>query len=318
MATSALAYASYTAAEHFHFSGAIAVVAAALTAGRAIRRSLTPHSQIAIHSFWEYAAFGVNTFLFLSIGLGTRLESLLSHLPKALLALVCVFAGRALAVYLPFLFLRRVRPVQAISVRWQHAFVLGNIKGALSIALALGLPAQTPMRDLLIDVTFGAVLVSLLAQGLTLPRALRWLGLSAEDPIATTVAEQQGLLVAARSAKRELESLHDEGFVPRAAFERLRSDYQITIAASERELRKLHEQHLAEGARLLLATRRRLMDAERTAIAAARRTGLLPASAAERLLRRIEGRMIEVEQVLSEHGGSDAAPARAEEKGGAS
>ena len=70
------------------------------------------------------------------------------------IAVACVFAGRAVAIYLPFFFLGWMRPAQAVPPRWQHVFVIGNIKGALSIALALGLPRDTPFRSLLVDVAF--------------------------------------------------------------------------------------------------------------------------------------------------------------------
>jgi len=52
------------------------------------------------------------------------------------------------------------------------------LRGALTIALALGLPPETPQRDLLIVMAFGVVLFSLVVQGLTLPLRLRQLGLS--------------------------------------------------------------------------------------------------------------------------------------------
>ena len=85
------------------------------------------------------------------------------------------------------------------------------------------------------------------------------------------MAEQQAQLIASRAARAELEALHAQGLVPRAAYEHLRSEYQVNIAEAERELRRINEQHLAQGARILLAVRRRLIDAERTALLAARR-----------------------------------------------
>ena len=80
----------------------------------------------------------------------------------------------------------------------------------------------------------------------------------------------------ARAARRELESLRAAGHVPQAVFEQLQSAYQATIAQSERELRRLYEQNLAHGARALLATRRCLIDAERTAVVEALRGKLIP------------------------------------------
>ncbi|MDY7227761.1 cation:proton antiporter [Hyalangium rubrum] len=298
MATTALAFSSFVLAEQFHFSGAIAAVTAGLAVGVTLRRAVSPQSQVAIHTFWEYAAFGVNTFLFLSVGLTTRPEVLLSYLPETGIAFACVLVGRAVAIYIPFLLLRWLRPAASIPLRWQHVFLIGNIKGALSIGLVLGLPANTPSRELLVAVAFGVTFFSLVGQGLLLSKALRRMGLIEEDPVALHVAEHQGRLIASRAAHHELEDLHEQGLVPRAAYEHLRSDYQVNIARAERELRRLNEQHLAQGARSLIAVRRRLIDAERTALQGARRNGLIPDAMAEEMLARLDQRTLELEHAL--------------------
>src|SRR5215469_17197090 len=221
MATTALAFAAFVGAEELHVSGAIAGVTAGLTVGATVRKTLSPTSQVTLDSFWEYVAFGVNTFLFLSVGLSTSPGTLFSAAPQTAVAVACVLAGRAVAIYLPFLFLRWLQPSQAVPFRWQHVFVLGNIKGALSIALVLGLPKDTPFRTLLVDVAFGVTFISLVAQGLFLGRALNLLGLIRRDPLASAVAEQQAKLVSARAAHAELETLLANGMLPRMAYERL-------------------------------------------------------------------------------------------------
>ena len=305
MATTALAFAAFVGAEELHVSGAIAGVTAGLTVGATARRTLSPSSQVAIHSFWEYMAFGVNTFLFLLVGLSSNPATLLASAPQTAIAVACVFAGRAVAIYLPFLVLNWVRPSQAIPPRWQHVFVIGNIKGALSIALALGLPRDTPFRPLLVDVAFGVTFISLVAQGLLLGRALDWLGLTHRDALALAVSEQQARLITARAARAELDTLLANGMVPRMAYEHLRSEYQVTIADAEREIRRIQERNLAQGARLLLAIRRRLIDAERAALTTAGRTGLISLEVAERHLLRLDERTLGLERLLHETGEAD-------------
>ncbi|HEY0095845.1 MAG TPA: sodium:proton antiporter, partial [Archangium sp.] len=141
--------------------------------------------------------------------------------------------------------------------------------------------------------------LSLVVQGLMLTGLLKRLGLFHEDPVAYAVADQQARLIASRAARQELELLHDQGLIPRAPYEHLRSDYQVGIANAERELRRLSEQHLAQGAKIVLATRRRLIDAERTALLSARRAGLIPEATAEAQLARLDTRTLELEHVLS-------------------
>lgn len=299
MVTTALAFAAFIAAEQLHLSGAIAAVTAGLVVGVTLRREVSPQSQVAIHTFWEYAAFGVNTFLFLSVGLTTRPEVLLGYLPQTLIAVACIFAGRAVAIYGPFLLLRWLRPAESVPLRWQHVFLVGNIKGALSIGLALGLPQNTPARELLVAISFGVTFISLVVQGTGLTWALKRLGLFEQDPVALSVAEQQARIIASRAAHHELEALHQQGLIPRAAHEHLRSEYQVRIAGAERELRRLHEQHLTQGARSLLVMRRRLIDAERTALLGARRNGLIPEATAEEMLAQLDERTLALEHLLS-------------------
>jgi CPA1 family monovalent cation:H+ antiporter len=319
MVTTALAFSAFALGEKLHMSGAIAAVTAGLVMGINLRRHVAAQSQVALHSFWEYAAFGVNTFLFLSVGLTTRPQVLVANLPQTLLAVGCVFAGRAVAIYVPFLLLRLVHPAQAIPLRWQHVFILGNIKGALSIGLALGLlglPEATTARELLdarellVAIAFGVTFVSLVGQGMMLSGVMKKLGLFEEDPVAFAVAEQQARLIASRAARQELETLHDQGLIPRAVYEHLRGNYQVRIAGAEREMRRLSEQHLALGARLVLTTRRRLIDAERTALMEARRSGLIPDATAEEQLAHLDERTLELEHVLAEAPGTEAGNGR--------
>ncbi|MBJ6763458.1 cation:proton antiporter [Myxococcaceae bacterium JPH2] len=305
MVTTAVALASYVLAEQLHLSGAISAVTSGLAVGVTLHRDVTPQSQLSIHTFWEYVAFGVNTFLFLSVGLTTHPGDLRGYLPEVGLAVLSVFVGRAVGVYIPFLLLRWLRPAEGIPPRWQHVFLVGNIKGALSIGLALGMPESTPAREQLVALSFGVTLVSLVGQGLLLTGALKKLGLIQEDAVALAMAEQRGRLIASRAAHVELEALHSQGLLPRGAYEHLRSEYQVNIARAERELRRIGEQHLAEGARDLLAMRRRLIDAERTALQGARRNGLIPEATAEHMLGQLDERILDLEHVLRGRSDSD-------------
>jgi CPA1 family monovalent cation:H+ antiporter len=139
---------------------------------------------------------------------------------------------------------------------------------------------------------------------------LDWLGLTRRDPLASAVSEHQARLVTARAARAELDTLLANGMVPRMAYERLRSEYQVTIADAEREIRRIQERNLAQGARLLLAVRRRLLDAERAALSAAGRTGLIDPEVAERHLLRLDERTLGLERLLQETGDAELHPAR--------
>ena len=68
--TTIAAYGSFLAAEHFHYSGVIATVAAGMLCGNyGARVGMSPSTRIAVETFWEYVAFALNSIVFLLIGL---------------------------------------------------------------------------------------------------------------------------------------------------------------------------------------------------------------------------------------------------------
>jgi len=310
LAAIALAYGAWALGGALGVSGAVAAAAAGIAAGDTARRHLAPRSRIALDSLWGWAAFGVGAYLFFSMGLVGGPFSPGWNLPAIGIGLASVMAGRAAGVYLPLLLLRLGAPARAIPLRWQHVLVLGNAKGALCVAMALGLPAGFADRAALVELALGIALASLLIQGIALPHVIRRLGLAQSDPAFDAIDEERGRLIAAKAARAELDAMQLAGLLPRPAYDRLRSDYQVVIAGAERSLRSLQERHLAQGATMLLENRRRLIDAERSALVAASGAGLVAESTAGRLLAEIDERLFEVERILAgeSEAKTDAAP----------
>jgi CPA1 family monovalent cation:H+ antiporter len=85
-----------------------------------------------------------------------------------------VILSRALAIY-PLCLLFSQSGLRVSRVH-QHVLFWGGLRGALALALALGLPAEVPMREDIITITFAAVAFSLFVQGLTMVPFLRRLG----------------------------------------------------------------------------------------------------------------------------------------------
>ena len=168
------AYGSFLLAEHFGFSGVLATLTAGLILGNLGRRVVSERGKVAVESFWEYAAFVANSLVFLLLGITGRKENFFNVWQAALAAIVLVLAGRAAAIYLTLLpFSRSSAPVSA---RQQHVLFWGGLRGALALALALGLPAAIPRRDEIITISFAVVAFSVFVQGLTVIPLLRRLG----------------------------------------------------------------------------------------------------------------------------------------------
>nr|WP_238718406.1 sodium:proton antiporter [Petrachloros mirabilis] len=301
--TVALALGAYQLAQQFQVSGVVAVVVAGLIVGnRGLSQGqLSASSRVTLLSFWEYAGFGVNTFIFLLIGLEINPTILWQTLPIVLLAVLAYQVGRALSVYPLLAMLRWVdRPVP---LPWQHVLFLGNIKGSLSMALALSLPSFIPERGTLIALVFGSVLLSLLGQGISLPWLVKRLHLPQLSQPQQQVEERQAQLIAAKAAQGELESLLQSGILPKAIYEEMRSAYQVQVATAEKALRELynrrHDSHLVlAGDRSKLdAIRRRLLLVEKGALTDALRKRVISEAIVQERLRIVDQQLLGLEDL---------------------
>jgi CPA1 family monovalent cation:H+ antiporter len=138
---------------------------------------------------------------------------------------------------------RRLSPAIARrdpSPPWSHAFVLAfvGVRGVVSLAAALAIPLTTssgapfPYRDLVLAITFGVIIITLVGQGLLLPRVVYWLKLP-RDSAAERRQEHEAWLAAQSEAlalaKRHLDLVAAQGRIPPdvVAALRARHDYRV-------------------------------------------------------------------------------------------
>lgn len=173
-ATIVLAFSAYGVATSLHFSGVFASAAAGITL-RAMRGFvLTAQGPEDIDRFWEVIAFVANAVVFLATGLTLQLPRLLHEPLLVGTAIGVVVAARALLTF-------GVLPLFAtatFAAGWRATAFCAGMRGALSLALALGLPAQFPQREQIVDATFAVVLVTLVLQGATIEAFLKRLPLA--------------------------------------------------------------------------------------------------------------------------------------------
>jgi monovalent cation:H+ antiporter, CPA1 family len=171
------AYGTFALAEQIGVSGVIATVVAGMHCGTyAWSEGMSRKTRLALDAFWEYIAFALNSVVFLLIGFEVSPSALLGAWPEILLAFAVVVVARALVVYGVGGLLNRTR--ERIPSSWLAVMTWGGLRGALSMVLALALPFDFPNRELLITLTFGVVLLSILVQGLTMQPLLRKVGLA--------------------------------------------------------------------------------------------------------------------------------------------
>jgi len=178
--TTIAAYGTYIAAESVHVSGVIAVVVASLVIGNyGISKRLSASAYNAVMAFWEYAAFAVNSLVFLLIGIEVVKIITAEFWQPLLFGAVVVLFGRALSVYFLAAIFRLVG--KKIPVNWQHMLVWSSLRGALSMAMVMGIALDFPYRDTLLTYTFAVVLFSLIVQGLTVAPLIKHLKLAKAD-----------------------------------------------------------------------------------------------------------------------------------------
>lgn len=168
------AYGSFLLAEHFHLSGVLATLTAGLIIANVGHLSISATSREAVQDFWEYAAFFANSLIFLMIGIRVGLQSFRAFVVSAIVAIVLVTASRAIAIYPCCLIFWRSG--LRVATPHQHILFWGGLRGALGLALALGLPPETAGRQEIIAVAFAVVAFSILVQGLTITPLMRRLG----------------------------------------------------------------------------------------------------------------------------------------------
>jgi CPA1 family monovalent cation:H+ antiporter len=296
----ALALGAYQVAHWLEVSGVVAVVVSGLMVGNiGLSRRVSASNRVTLYSFWEYAGFGVNTFIFLLIGVELEPAALWQILPAVLLAILAYQVGRLLSVYPLLAILRWLdRP---ISLRWQHVLFLGNIKGSLSMALALSLPLTISGRSNLIAIVFGAVLLSLVVQGLSLPWIVKRLRLGGNSPSRQQTEALRAQLISAKAAQDELDSMLKTGVLPKSIYEEMRAMYQVQVAKAERALRDLYDRWAIEvttGQRDpsgLDAIRKRLLLVEKGALSEALRRGIVSEMIVKERLQQIDEKILTLE-----------------------
>ena len=199
-------YCMYYGAEHFHFSGVLAVVSGGLLLSSQRQRMLTYQSRIQGVNVWTNIVFVLNGLIFLLIGL--QLPPLVQQLGAISLgsaigygvAISLVLMGtRLLCTYGASLFTRFAShfiTVADANPGWKGPLILGwaGMRGVVSLAAALSIPIVIgegqpfPYRNLILFITFIVILVTLVFQGLTLPWLIRTLKMKDNH---TAIPEQQ-------------------------------------------------------------------------------------------------------------------------------
>jgi CPA1 family monovalent cation:H+ antiporter len=292
-------YLAFWVPAHFGGSGVLATVACGLYVSWTGPRLIPFATRLQGIFFWDLIVYLIEGLVFLVTGLQVRTlleqahaftihDLLIATVWTTLIAIVARFIWVFPATYIPRWLSPRLRKRDP-SPPWQAPFFLAftGIRGVVSLAVALAIPYTIlngqpfPHRDLIMFVTFGVIIITLVGQGLMLPYVVRWLGLSRlgkkehKDEIRAELRARQAAL---RQVEKRLEKAIKEHDLPGDAVAHLRTRNQSRLQILPTNLTEGLE-HMRQTAKV----KAELIEAEREFIYQLLRDGKITDEARRRI-----------------------------------
>jgi monovalent cation/hydrogen antiporter len=242
-------YAAFLVPAHLGGSGVLATVATGLFVSWNGPLLIPSATRLQGIFFWDLLVYLLESLIFLVTGLQLRtlldrpdIVPLFQPILGVLLTVIVIIAARFVwvypSVYLPRWLSEKVARCDPLPP-WQTVFFIAfvGVRGVVSLAAALAIPlivssgAPFPYRDLILFITFGVIVVTLVGQGLFLPSVVRWLDLgrhAAEEHAREQKAEFAARAEALKVAQKRLEERAAKEQIPSEvlAILRARHDYR--------------------------------------------------------------------------------------------
>jgi monovalent cation/hydrogen antiporter len=308
-------FLAYLPAERLGVSGVLATVAAGLYVARRIPRITSPATRLRAYAVWDVLVFVLNGLVFILIGL--QLPEIAARLGVSarwpqLIGYGLLISAVAIAVRLVWVItavyvsrwlipaLRKNNPLPPFGSIFLVAWT--GMRGIVSLAAALSLPVVTgmgtpfPGRDLIQFTTFVVILVTLLAQGASLPWVIRALGVG-DDGSDDRNEEVMARYLSALAAVERIDKLATADGPPVEAIRRVRGEYddrlvyysqQISLLYGGAEANQVNSVAAMDNSNMRCTTegqlRREALGAERIMLLQLRDNGTI----ADDVLRRVQ------------------------------
>ena len=243
-------YVAYWLPEHFGGSGVIATVACGLYMSWNGPLLISAATRLQGIFFWDLIIYIIEGLLFLLTGFQMRAlfekskafplnDILFAIALVAAIVIVARFAWVFSASYGPRLLSSRMRERDPLPP-WQSIFIVAftGVRGAVSLAAALALPLALPggeafpYRDLILFVSFGVILITLIGLGSGLPPVVRWLGVAQagrDEHVADIQSEIAARREALGAALASLDSITDDRELSDEVIKLLRARHETRI-----------------------------------------------------------------------------------------
>lgn len=283
-----LAFSVFLIAEQLHVSGVIGVVFAGLVIGNYGQLlSMSPTTRVALVTVWEFVVFIVNSLVFLLIGNEIHIGKLISSFGAISIAIAAVLIARILVVY-PIFGILNLRTRDRIPLKWQHIISWGGLHGTIPIALVLGLSKTLPDRELIVTMTFGVVLFSLVVQGLSLSPLISRFKIITMSQKEREYEEKLGRAIAIKAAKEEIRTMSQTGEISRTIYNEFLDKYEKQTEDLAGEIAALVSDHELLQKEERFSLKRRALLAKKSAIRDALRRGVISEHVARSLAEEID------------------------------
>jgi len=289
-----IAYASMVIAEGLlHVSGVMAVVTAGLWMGGPGRTHISPEVHHFLHKFWEMLAYIANTLIFFLVGLVVAAQVERARLIDLLLVLAAYVAVMVLRFLITFAFGPLIRMVgDPVSKAEATVMSWGGLRGAVSLALALFV-SQHPdippaLREQVLLVTAGVVLLTILLNGSTTGRLLAMMGF-AKPPLAEQVAQLTARASVLHEVEERIDAVSQSRDLRTVSWDEVEKDISQRRALIDTDLTKVRRELVsATGAERAVGFWQQALSIERQAYWWAFAHGTLDPMAARILDREID------------------------------
>ena len=248
--TTVLAYLSFVMAEEtLHLSGVMATVAAGMVIGGWGKAKISPSVAGYMVHFWEYASTVANALIFLLVGITIGrtigISGITQYLPALGWVILAMIVSRALVIFTLLPLVGRLPGAEPVDIRYQTVMFWGGLRGGVALAIALSVVPEdaTGLREMFVVLVAGAVLFTLVFQGLTMEHLVRRFGLHV-PPLSDRLARFEGLLSAKTRTLEQIPELQAGGlFAPRIA-DSIRDRCEKDIATMKAALEQLRADEL--------------------------------------------------------------------------
>jgi Na+/H+ antiporter len=293
-------FAAYLPADALHVSGVLAVVSAGLYLSWEDPRIMSAKTRLQSIATWEVTTFLLNGLLFILIGLQLRtiVESFSAKSFHSVILGCLLVSGTVILVRILWVFISAYASrafINRLHVHdpypaWHEPALISwlGIRGGISLAAALAIPISLadgspfPGRKEILIITFAVILATLVLQGLSLPRLLRWLNFPADS--ADRAEERRAREAITDVALRYLAEAPKGDEIHRRAVEQLQHTYRNRAEGIKLAREAFPDSPEARYMNQLVSLARKLIRSQRTALIDLRDRGAI----SDAVLRRLE------------------------------